>query len=476
MIMRKHFLFYLFFLLVVNTYSALDETEPKEFVVVGVERLMPDEGKWVDDKDNDPETDLYILLTQSSGNVTITAQSKPVLTETELPPAWNLNGGNGTNKLERTIDKTTPGLTVIECVCGSSKRKISYYVIEVSVASMGYTNDIDIVKWPSGDLIGKGAANEDKPTWSNTGISDPVCYIKNTKSVLFSSFVVAPAPPVEIPNIQIKVTAQTTQLGLVSDAKINGSNIEDKINTDGDVDNIGNTAVIPGADVVKKLAIPIKFEISIDNGNVWGDGGSPTQEFFVIEDSPQESPLYDLALDKACGYVNGDSNIADKLNSGVDSDITYDPSIDVGGNPLYLYPSGPAQCSNHANLLRYLASSIGINATLVYVWGGCSNTTVDFFKYHTWWGPSFRVLKGAHDGASVNPHFTFHVLTNINGTYFDPSYGSTGIINLDETAPAGVQYTTNYITYQPHTVAASRQTGSSWPPANIHLVDWTCPH
>lgn len=88
------------------------------------------------------------------------------------------------------------------------------------------------------------------------------------------------------------------------------------------------------------------------------------------------------------------------------------------------------------------------------------------------------VLKSVYDGVPANPHFAFHAETLVNGTYYDPSYGTTGLITFQEAAPAGYPYYDPYPTnyYDNHTPAATRQTGSSFPPGTVHKVNYTCPH
>ena len=126
--------------------------------------------------------------------------------------------------------------------------------------------------------------------------------------------------------------------------------------------------------------------------------------------------------------------------------------------------------------MRCLLRSVGIDASVVYLWGGCTPSTVDYFSYGSWWGPSFRVVLAAHDNAPPNPHFTFHAVTESGGTCYDPSYGTTGMVTLDETAPSGVPYWEAGVRYPTHANPAVRQTGMTFPPESIHHVEWTCPH
>jgi hypothetical protein len=185
---------------------------------------------------------------------------------------------------------------------------------------------------------------------------------------------------------------------------------------------------------------------------------------YWVNATPLENPLYDFALEKACGYVSGSADIAGCINTGLEGAIIYDPRYLPHSHNLSLFAGGRGQCCCHAIVFRQLVRSVGVDGTVTYIWGGCSSSYVDYYKYGTWWGPSFRVIKSIHEGAEANPHFMYHVETLVNGTYYDPSYGATGLISLGETAPAHNPYP-----------AASRQTGSSLP-GNAHYVNWTCPH
>lgn len=162
--------------------------------------------------------------------------------------------------------------------------------------------------------------------------------------------------------------------------------------------------------------------------------------------------------------MDGDADVAGGINTGIDGDRYYDPKHPVSGHPLNIYSECRGQCNSHADVMRCLVRSVGIDGSVVYVWGGCSDAYICFYRYRLWWGPSFRVLKPEHDDAEQDPHFTFHAETCVDGTYYDPSYGSTGLMDLDEKAPAHFGFP-----------AASRRTGSSLP-GNAHYVDWTCRH
>jgi hypothetical protein len=73
--------------------------------------------------------------------------------------------------------------------------------------------------------------------------------------------------------------------------------------------------------------------------------------------------------------------------------------------------------------------------------------------------------------------YTYHAETIIGGTYYDPSYGGTGLITLGKTAPAGVDYynipSTSGTKLGTSSPATSRQLGAVYPPTTAHYYDGT---
>lgn len=169
---------------------------------------------------------------------------------------------------------------------------------------------------------------------------------------------------------------------------------------------------------------------------------APLSPPFQNDNGNTFSTLYDLALQKACGYANGASNLGtviNNINTGIDNDINYQPSVSIGTqHPLIAYstPSG-CQCSDLSNVLRGLLRSIGIDGTTLYIWAGSNATTLTTYKIGSTGDtfPSFRISRSAHDSAVANPHFRFHSVVSANNTWYDPSYGLTySNLSFTETA------------------------------------------
>ena len=100
-------------------------------VVVKVESVSPHAlsaiMEW-DDRDNNPDTTLY-LVRHGSGYVTKTAGFCPILDETNLPPCWTFTGGEavGLGKLQRRV-RCLPGKTEFTAKAGCSEKKVTIIV------------------------------------------------------------------------------------------------------------------------------------------------------------------------------------------------------------------------------------------------------------------------------------------------------------------------------------------------------------
>ena len=100
---------------------------------VKVKSLLPDKGIEVNDGDNDPNTKSFVLKVEETGKVTVTATPEPNISESELPDCWSLTGGDGSSKLQRTVDINVPAKTVLECTCGTSSKTTRIYAVKPNV-------------------------------------------------------------------------------------------------------------------------------------------------------------------------------------------------------------------------------------------------------------------------------------------------------------------------------------------------------
>jgi hypothetical protein len=136
------------------------------------------------------------------------------------------------------------------------------------------------------------------------------------------------------------------------------------------------------------------------------------------------------------------------------------------------------QCSGHSKLMTHLTHSAGIGARPQYRWGGEWNRVWAF--YYSGGAGSLRFLAPVNDFAPLNPHFTFHAITDVAGGLYDPSYGTTGWPPWDEICPpfsVDGQGTFDIppVPGDPIQVTPAVQTRSALP-AELFVVSWTCGH
>jgi hypothetical protein len=225
------------------------------------------------------------------------------------------------------------------------------------------------------------------------------------------------------------------------------------------------------------LDVKWQFRVEKPDGGFgqWIDMNTTSHHLYTTYGTPSATPTYDYALEKACVYAANTSNtpeVAAALNSGLEAELWYAPTAQVASDELKEYQLAGSVCRGNALLLDYLAESIGVSASVIYMWGGSDNNTICRFSNIT----SMKLTRGSHEGASTDPSFSYHAQTVIASTNYDPSFGGTGQPSFT-TAPAGVEYreyygydaATNTISagpvISPNSPATSPQTKSdTWAP------------
>lgn len=334
----------------------------------------------------------------------------------------------------------------------------------VTINEVGFTGDHMITKWSNNQAIDSpdGTAS----TWTSGGTSLPVAYTKGTTVTMFAKLGINPS--VSTMSAKLRVKNGSTIIAN-KDISLSGTNIT--------ITGISTSSALEST--VKATTPTFTWEISFNGGSTWQSiGNSGPHTMYWTNATPLSPPfkndagntfstLYDLALQKACGYANGASDlstITNNINTGIDNEINYQPSVSIGTqHPLVAYstPSG-CQCSDLAMLLRGLLRSIGIDGTTLYIWAGSSATTLTRYKIGSTGEtfPSFRISRSAHDSAEANPHFKFHSVVSTNNTWYDPSYGLIySSLSFTETANNNT----------PQRVSSNRWISEA-------LSTFTCPH
>ncbi len=311
-------------------------------------------------------------------------------------------------------------------------------IVEVSLPSgsiktINFTGDRQLYRGTN--YSGGGTAIND-PVWTSSGTNWPVCYTKGSAiSMTVKLDVNGNLPPGQSKTLTLMADGPGS-LDATTTFNVTGSNTVEETAT--------LTTSTTLSNMVYKTAPTFSWKLICGDGTN-SIGSSGPHSTYVVNATPLVSPLYHLALEKACGYANGDTNVVAKINSGIDGELIYRPSQDrpVGyetgnGSVLKAYDDGAAQCDVNAYLLQYLLGSVGVDASVVYYWGGVAATEGTYYNNPDGGICSFRCDRPAHNDAGANPRFTFHAMTDVAGTIYDPSYGLTGAPSFTEFAPADV--------------------------------------
>lgn len=345
----------------------------------------------------------------SGDGVTATTTSSPTFST-----AWNSTG-------EKTVTVTFPD------VPGASA-DTEVIVISLSVEEVGFKNDHPMKKWPSKEDI--DLPDGFSPTWKKTGNPNlPAAYSKNTPPTIFAKIKVDPSPPSGV-EAAITIYDGAEQIATIDNVTLGQSTLN--------LTGIDLAALGSKVETVQKT---LTWKISIEGAVEQEFGSSGPHTLHVTDATPSVVNLFDRALEKACAYVDGDSAIASKINTGITSDgVIYDPAkaspvlYYAGlGNILEVYDEKKAQCEAMSFLMKFLLESIGVDgAEVIYYWGAAEEAEGTYYLTIALAPVSFRV------GRPSSPKFTFHSIIDYAGTIYDPSYAVTGLPPFDQFAPADI--------------------------------------
>jgi hypothetical protein len=338
----------------------------------------------------------------------------------------------------------------------------------VTITELGFSDDFDLTTWDATSASAGPKITD--PVWKTGGVlNNPACYKMDSNNMkLWPRVSISPTP----------VGSATLSLKAISSAPA----LEFRIDgTAGGTEKLFENMPLLSGNLEKKVQttmLSLKWSYSWE-GDPWKTAGSTgPHKIYQVYDTPIESPLFDFALDRSCWYAAGDNDvdkIADKVSKGISGDLIYDPGDAPDTHVLGYYPHGKCLCMNNAALMAYLCRSLGIPATMIYIWGGATGTEYTTFKQvraadpTMFWRPTFMVVAPKNDLAEENPHFTYHVVTEVNGKTYDPSYGTIGLISLAETAPGASRQTKSA------SVVGGKPGG--WPPFSTKVNSpWVCPH
>lgn len=324
-----------------------------------------------------------------------------------------------------------------------------------SVNYLGFKDDHKIYEYNPNDATETGGTaidvNDDDPVWDRTPPrSLPAAYTRGAKPKMF--IIVSVDPPLRSgTSITVRAKLNGEVIATKSATVGGGSPKIDNIQISNDKDLETNTMA------VKKGEYTFNWEMRINNSTWRSIGNSGPHTIYWTWDAPKTNPfvidmsndpiggfrqdiyprIYDRALEIACGNANGASSIQDIVdanNKGVYDNAPYQYTrLPSGVHPLQKYnasiPNNGSNCMSHASLLTGLLKSIGIDASTNYLWGG--NSQERHWYIYPGYGPndpvSIKLTRIRYERfgfvAPLNPHFTYHALTTVGNTNYDPSYG-----------------------------------------------------
>ena len=400
-------------------------TKHTEVLVVGLDSLTANDTLLVDDKDANPDTQSYLFLVHdsASGDITITATPTPVVSEEQLPVNWTLSGGTGTSPLIRTVSKTSPAKTEITCTAGSCSKRATIWVVSVEVTELGFKGDHMITRWPSGVKVDDPDGSS--PVWpAAAGSNAPVCFTTGTSPTMFAKFSVSPEVSPSIDSIKLQALCGGPVVGLAGNCRLRGTTLEDSDN--GQVNTIQKAgAQFPFSQGVRTSTVSVRLEISADSGSTWSHVGTAGVTTYWISDTPKEAPLYELAIQKACTYVAGNAGVLNKIRQGIHGELTYDPGDpNIDANPLTVYGGGGQVCADFANLMAYLARSVGFNAETEVYWGGIVSDNGHRALVYANLGNYPVTLEHVMPGDYT---FVYHAIANVEGSIYDAALNAAAV-------------------------------------------------
>jgi hypothetical protein len=305
-------------------------------------------------------------------------------------------------------------------------------VVSVRLKEFGFKNDQAIKSYQSNQWI--DSPDGSVPTWKRLANPNlPANYVKNAPPSIFGKLEISPV--VSGQNLSLRAKEGQANLVMISSG-LNLSIAEPTVPQTNFLVAPANSSAVRGTTTI------LAWEASID-GNTWAPIGSSSHLFYWSEGIVGSGvTVYDRALEKACGYVNGVSDIPGSINIGIAADIIYNPGEAIATDLLAGYSSSSSglQCEDHAKLFQLLLETIGSpSGSRLFYWGG---TQQQIYLYKQSVNSSvndvsFKSNRPATDGLPSKLHFLYHVQVKIGSITYDPSYGTTDPLVAEFLHPEG---------------------------------------
>jgi hypothetical protein len=340
-----------------------------------------------------------------------------------------------TVKIKGVTASSAASNMVLRAMLGSDVLASNLFAVAgTEIIEVGFTGDHMTRRWTNKTDI--DTPDGTVPVWRKVNNpDDPVCWTTNAAPAMFALFTNVPAIGEPIAGVKVRARVGTNVIGSASGVTLSGGSTA--------VTGIGGGSAIPGSDGVKTLTPTLTWELSYDDGVSWqpaGSSGAHTMHF--IMGSPNETPLYDRALEKACGYAAGagnPTNVAAGIRSGIYGAIgsrysglgTWYPRSGVELLELY-DTSDDLICGTYANLTANLCRSVGLTASTVYVWAGFGG--VGFIWRYTVTDKWGTIL--IDPGGNV---WSWHAVASTPEYYSDSSL-NVRLVDIVHIHPSGTSY------------------------------------
>lgn len=189
--------------------------------------------------------------------------------------------------------------------------------------------------------------------------------------------------PVDSP-VPVKVQVQSDAATPISTFRCRDANTaivygSERPYVDGVSDTVPLTGM-PGQSAVGLRECDVRVELRMSPNKPWETVGQRrVQVFRTLATPPRGWPMRHQALEKACEYardLKSKKEAAAAIRSGpreVDG-LKYDPARKNFLDPLRVYTAGIGQCQDYAQLTLTLARTLGLEGSLIKMWGGVKNS------------------------------------------------------------------------------------------------------
>lgn len=394
------------------------------------------------------------------------------------------DGASGERRFDSTVESEdrveVEVMLTVEGTMAKATREIE--VTKPEVTAVSFIDDIPLKEWKMNDT----GMNIDDPVWEKdpggaVTKNQPAAYIRSGAAGGGDSMATVDLGIEAEKPLENATTIRVRGQGML-DFEFDEVDAKDWSFSPGDL-RLESDPLKDTNDFYDDVEVTWEYIVEKQDGTYppWTDaielGQSNHTIYTTFAAPPPSVRIYDLSLEKVTKeYAPGEStiaSIAQKVTVGMDNDLCYNPAQPISGNPLNAYTAGACLCWNNAILHGFLVGSVGIPSAVRLFWGGKSDSRLEFE-----WKPippvpggsnfrgSAQFVNADHDLAPENAHFTYHAQSRVDGTYYDPSFGTTGRASVLHVCPGNPD-----ASFQEGAQDASSSTGGLPPDSPCGRID-----